>query len=221
MVFACRGRRVLAIIQMLTAIEMLLMPVWAGAAAVRTSDTRAEPPDGRSLARRLGRLPAPVVLAAAALLAMAAFEEGAAAAVLRSQAVALGWLVLLAGLAVLLDRVAGPRPAQILTALAGWALLAGIILAGPAADLADGSVQAGIVRLAVHANPLVVAERELGLDWLHMGLTYRLTPLGESYGYLVGAAAWWKTFLAHVFVGSGLLVFGSTGGRAKATVPQF
>jgi len=207
---------VLAVIQMLTAVEMLLLPVWAGAAVVRSSDARSQPLDGRSLARRLCRVPAPAVLAAAALLALAALDHGPVAGVLRSQVVALGFLVLLAGLAVLLDRAACPSRAQIITALAGWALLAAFILAGPAADRVGGDQQAGLVRLVVHANPLVVAERELDLDWLHMALTYRLTPLGESYGYLVGDLAWWKTFLAHVFVGSAFLVFGSTGGRAKA-----
>jgi hypothetical protein len=72
-----------------------------------------------------------------------------------------------------------------------------------------------LVRGAVHANPLVVAERTLGLDWLHQGLTYRLTPLGESFGYLLGDVAWWKTALGHVFVGSGLLAFGAGGSPGR------
>jgi hypothetical protein len=126
---------------------------------------------------------------------------------------ALGFLVFLAGVAGVTDRAAGPRAAQVTTTLIGWLILAGIILVGPAVELAQGPAQGPLVRLAVNANPLVVAERGLGLDWLHQGLTYRLTPLGESYGYLLGDVAWWKTALGHFFVGSGLLVFGATGWR--------
>jgi hypothetical protein len=148
-----------------------------------------------------------VVVLAAALLP----EGPVVAEALQSQVVAVGFLVLLAGIAVAADRAAGPRAAQMIAALAGWLLLAGVILAGPLADLLQGSAQAALLRLAAHANPLVVAERELGLDWLHQDITYRLTPLGESFGYLLGDLAWWKTALAHLFVGSGLLVFGATG----------
>jgi hypothetical protein len=52
-----------------------------------------------------------------------------------------------------------------------------------------------------------VAEQELGLEWLRQDLTYRISPFGESYSYLVTGVAWYKTLLVHVFVGSGLLVF--------------
>ena len=70
-------------------------------------------------------------------------------------------------------------------------------------------------------NPLVVAEYELGLDWLHAAMTYRLSPLGDSYSYLLRDAAWWKTMLAHLFVGSGLLVFSFDRRRAKKAPGEF
>jgi len=74
-------------------------------------------------------------------------------------------------------------------------------------ELVDAPVKEPLVRTLVYANPLIVAEHELGLQWLHQSLTYQLTPIGESYAYLFGALAWWKTFLAHLFIGSGLFVF--------------
>jgi hypothetical protein len=166
-----------------------------------------------SLVSRLAWAMAAVVVAAAASLALAAAGGGGAGGVLEVQAVAAGFVILLAGTAAVLARAAGPLAAQMLTTMLGWLLLAGIILAAPLVELTHGPLQAEIVRVVAHANPLLVAERELGLDWLHQGLTYRLTPLGESYGYLLGDLAWWKTALAHLFVGSGLLVFGATGRR--------
>ncbi len=195
-------------IAMLLALEILLLPVWAGLVMARPQ---------ASLVRRLAILAAGVLAATLVLLGLAAVaeEEGTVGAVLRAEAVALGFAVLLAGLAVMLGRIVGPRATQVLTALLGWLLVAGIILAGPAADLTGGAVQETIVRAAVHANPLVVAEREVGLDWLHGSLTYRLTPLGDSYSYLLRDMAWWKTMLAHLFVGSGLVVF-SLGRRHRA-----
>ncbi|MBM4020447.1 MAG: hypothetical protein FJ288_19370, partial [Planctomycetes bacterium] len=231
-------------LQFLVALEMLLLPAWAGAmlagraachpfaplriraATARERRRRAACattllPHGRGsdpklIPAGLARAAAGVAVAAVALLAMAAFAEGPAlAAAAAAQAVALAFLVLLAGIAVAAGRAAGPRAAQVLTALLGWLILAGIILAGPAADLLEGPAKDALVRFAVHANPLVAAERELGLDWLHQDLTYRWTPLGESYGYLLGGVAWWKTALAHLFVGSGLAVFGAAGGRRR------
>ena len=201
------------LIAMLVALEMLLLPAWAGAIAVR-------PP--ASLAVRLARAPAAVVVAAAVLLGLAlAAGGGAVGGVLRAQAVAVGFLLLLVGAAVALERLAGPRAAQMLTTLLGWLLLAAVILAGPAVELAEGPAREVVARAAVHANPLVVAEYELGpqgqVDWLHQSLTYRLTPLGESYAYLLGTPAWWKTMLAHLFVGSALVVFSiRRGGAAGA-----
>jgi hypothetical protein len=130
--------------------------------------------------------------------------------------VALGFLVLLAGLAAILRRALGPVAAQALAALAGWLIVGGMILAGPVAELLHGPAQETLVRAAVHASPLVVAERELGLDWLHQEMTYRLTPLGESFSLFVRDAAWWKTFLGHAFVGSGLLVFSLRRGARSA-----
>ena len=149
------------------------------------------------------------------MLAGAAGMDGLAGAVLRAHAAVLGFAVLLAGLAAMLGRIAGPRTTQVLVAFLGWTLVAGIILAGPAMDLSKGDLQETVVRLTVHANPLVVAESEMGLDWLHAGLTYRLSPLADSYSYLLRDVAWWKTMLAHLFVGSGLLVF-SLGRRASS-----
>jgi hypothetical protein len=144
-------------------------------------------------------------------------EEPMVGPALESQVAALGFLALLAGVAGVTDRRLGPRAAQVATALIGWLILAGIVLVGPLADLMQGPAQSAIVRFAAHANPLVVAERGLGLDWLHQSLTYRLTPLGESYAYLLGDLAWWKTALGHFFVGSGLIVFGATGLRRRQT----
>ena len=93
-----------------------------------------------------------------------------------------------------------------------------MILTGPAMDLSRGGLQETVVRLTVHANPLVVAESQMGLDWLHAGLTYRLSPLGDSYSYLLRDVAWSKTMLAHLFVGSGLVVFSL--GRRRSFSPR-
>ena len=219
----------LSAVGLLVALEMLLLPVWAGVMCVRRAAAEPAPEDrgeqpgiprrsrgGFDAAGRLGR--AAVAVAAVAMVVLAASlppEGPAVAEALQSQVVAMGFLVLLAGIAVAADRAAGPRAAQMITALAGWLLLAGVILVGPLADLLQGPAQAALLRLAAHVNPLVVAERELGLDWLHQDITYRLTPLGESFGYLLGDLAWWKTALAHLFVGSGLLVFGAAGLRRR------
>ena len=191
----------LPLIRMVVAIEMMALPVWAGAVLARP---------GAGLGWRLARLPAAVVLLAGALLVMAALVDGSSAVgVLRTQAVALGFLVFLAGLGVLVERVAGPRAAQWIVALAGWIVVGSVVWAGPMLALLEGPVQATAAQVAVHANPLVVAEQELGLVWLRQDLTYRISPFGESYSYLVPGVAWWKTLLVHVFVGSGLLVFSS------------
>ena len=190
----------LPLIRMVVAIEMMALPVWAGAVLAR--------PGAGPGAPGLARLPAAVVLLAGALLVMAALVDGAAAVgVLRTQAVALGFLVFLAGLGVLVERVAGPRAAQWIVALAGWIVVGSVVWAGPMLALLEGPAQATAAQVAVHANPLVVAEQELGLVWLRQDLTYRISPFGESYTYLVPGVAWWKTLLVHVFVGSGLLVF--------------
>jgi len=203
---------VLGLVRFLVALEMLLLPAWAGAMCVRPAALESEIPNLKSAGSRLRRASWAVVLAALVTVILAALAEPPmVAAALESQATALGFLVLLAGIAAVIDRAAGLRAGQMATTLIGWLVLAGIILVGPLAELVQGPVQGVLVRVAVHANPLVVAERTLGLDWLHQGLTYRLTPLGESFGYLLGDVAWWKTALAHLFVGSGLLVFGATG----------
>jgi len=205
---------VVGLIRCLVALEMLLLPAWAGAMCVRLAPLESGISNLRSSGSRLWRASWAVLVAAGATAVLAALaEEPMVAPALESQAVAMAFLVLLAGVAAVIDRAAGPRVAQMTTALVGWLVLAGILLVGPAAELVQGPAPGALVRLAVHANPLVVAERSLGLDWLHQGLTYRLTPLGESFGYLLGDVAWWKTALAHVFVGSGLLVFGATGWR--------
>jgi len=185
--------------QLVLAVEILLLPLWVGAVCVR-------PPAG--LARRLVLAPAPVVPAAAAMIVLAVVDgEVAGPAVLRTQTVAVGFALLLGGLAALLDRLAGPRAGQFLTAVLGWGLVAGAILAGPLVGMLAEPLKTALVRAAVHGNPLVVAEEDLDLAWLRQGLTYRWTGLGESYRYLFGHPAWWKTFLAHTFVGSGLAVF--------------
>ena len=205
----------LSAVRLLVALEMLLLPAWAGVMCVRRAAMESRGLGLRSAAGCLGRAAVAVAAVAMVVLAAALFPQGPAVAeALQSQVVAMGFLVLLAGIAVAADRAAGPRAAQMITALAGWLLLAGVILAGPLADLLQGPAQAALLRLAAHANPLVVAERELGLDWLHQDITYRLTPLGESFGYLLGDLAWWKTALGHVFVGSGLLAFGAKGSCA-------
>jgi len=203
---------VIPLIQMIVAMEMLLLPAWVGATFVR-------PPD--SLARRLAQAPAAVVLVAAVLLVLAAIAGGGTVAgVVRSQAVAVGFMVLLAGLAALLERVAGARAAQVLTALLGWAILGAVILAGPVVEMLDAPAKAAVVRAVVHANPLMVAEQELDLKWLHQSLSYRLTAIGESYSYLYGAPAWWKTLLGHLFVGSGLLAFSGRRRTGADAVPS-
>jgi len=185
--------------QLVLAVEILLLPLWVGAVGVR-------PPAG--LGRRLVLAPAPVVPTAAVLAILALLgDDVAGPAVLRTQAVAVGFALLLGGLAAFLDRLAGPRAGQFLTAVLGWGLVAGVLLAGPLVGMLADPLQTALVRAAVHGNPLVVAEEALGLAWLRQGLTYRWTGLGESYRYLFGHPAWWKTFLAHVFVGSGLAVF--------------
>ena len=195
----------LPLIRMVVAIEMMALPVWAGAVLARP---------GAGLGLRLARLPAAVVLLAGALLVMAALARGSAAvSVLRTQAVALGFLMFLAGVGILVERAAGtfgvvgPRAVQVLVALAGWLVVGSVVWGGPMLALLEGPAQATAAQAAVHANPLVVAEQELGLEWLRQDLTYRISPFGESYSYLVPGVAWWKTLLVHVFVGSGLLVF--------------
>ena len=206
----------LALVRFLVALEMLLLPLWVGAICTRPAPLEAGISNLRSAVLRLGRASWAVWLVAAVTVALAALagEPGIGPA-LESQGVALGFLVLLAGVAGATDRAANPRAAQVATALFGWLILAGVVLVGPLVELLQGPVQAAVVRFAAHANPLVVAERGLGLDWLHQGLTYRLTPLGESYGYLMGDLAWWRTALGHVFVGSGLLVFGAGGSPGR------
>jgi hypothetical protein len=151
-------------------------------------------------------LVAAVLLAGLGLVAGGPMAAGTAAA----QAVVLGFAFLLAGLAASLERWAGPRAVQGMTALAGWFLVATIFLVAPLAQLAEE--KAKIVQAAVYSNPLVVAEHALGFDWLHRTLTYQLTPLGESYAiYFASGIAWWKTSLGYLFVGSALLVFGTVG----------
>lgn len=181
------------------AMEVMLLPIWMGAVVVRPA---------RSAGRRAAVAMGPVALVGVALAVLAAVGGGPGpGAVLRSQAVVLAFAVLLVGTALLLDRLAGSRAAQFLTAVLGWGLVAAAILAGPLAEVLHGPIQTAVVRAVAHTNPLLVAEAELGLRWLHQGLTYRWTPLGESYSYLFGDLAWWKTVLAHLFVGSGLAAF--------------
>ena len=198
---------VVSLIRMLVALEIFLLPIWVGTVGVR-------PPP--SAGRRLARVPAAVVPAAAVLLVLGAMAGGEwFGAVLKSQAVAIGFVIFLAGLATVLDRAAGPRAAQVLTIGLGAGLVGAMLWAGPMAEILEGPIRAAVVRIVVHANPLVVAEHELGLEWMHQGLTYRLTPIGESYSYLLGDVAWWKTLLAHGFIGSGLLVFGMRGANVE------
>jgi len=185
------------------AMEVMLLPVWIGAVAVRPM---------RSLGRRGALAMGPIAGLGVALAGLASGGGGpTAAAVIRSQAVVLAFAVLLGGMALLVDRLAGPRTAQFLTAVLGWILVAAIILAGPFVGMLHGPVQAVLVRAIAHTNPLLVGEAELGVGWLHQALTYRWTPLGESYNYLFGDLAWWKTVLAYLFVGSGLAVFSQRG----------
>ncbi len=184
----------------IVAVEMLVIPAWAAAAAVG--------PPAR-LVGRLLKVPGPVVLVGGALVVLTAVGAPAGVVgVLWSQGVALAFALLVAGLAVLGQRLLGERAGQALAALAGWMLIGSAFLAGAAAGLLEGAALEQLVRWAVHANPLVVAEAELGLAWLQQGLTYRHSPLGETYGYLVGDLAAWKTCLGYAFVGSGALVFG-------------
>ncbi len=231
------------LIQVLVALEMLLLPAWVAAVAVG--------PD--RLGRRLLKSPAAVVLLTGVLLVLAllaarepaggpvdvtAPPERTASApaegpdeagppaekgpgrterlvvgVLEAQLVAFGFVVLLAGCAVAGQRLAGPRFGQVAAALVGYLVLGGIFLAGPAVELLEGRAEETFVRAAVHANPLVVAERALGFDWLHADLTYRHSPLGESRP--VRWPAPWTTCLLHVFLGSALVVFSiPTGAKA-------
>ena len=193
--------------QLVVAVEILLLPVWVGAVCIR-------PPVG--LARRLVLAPIPVVPAAAVMIVLAAVGgDVAGPGILHAQTVVVGYALLLGGLAAFLDRLAGPRAAQFLTAVLGWGLLAGIILVGPLVGMLQEPLKTALVRAAVHGNPLVVAQESLGLGWLRQSLTYRWTGVGESYQYLFGHLAWWKTFLAHVFVGSGLAVFSIRRGASQ------
>jgi hypothetical protein len=203
---------VLVLVQMLVALEMLLLPPCVAAVVVGRP---ARP--GRRLARG-----AAAALLVTTILVVLAFLVGAgtALAVLKAQAVAVAFVAAVGGAAMVGRRVRGPRFGQMLATLVGWALVGSVLWAGPAADLLDGPAVEALVRAAAHANPLLVAERELGLDWLHQGLTYRLSPLGESYAFYVRGLAWWKTALAHVFVGSGLAVFGLPGRNRQAQGPQ-
>jgi len=203
---------VLALIQMITAAEILLAPLWVGVMSVRPASSRA---------LRWARLPAPMIFVAVILVGLGAMAEPSVVGeVLASQAVAVGFLILLAGMAAVAERAAGPRAAQGFTAVLGGLVLGSMILAGPAAELLSEPVRSMVVRAAMHVNPLVVAERTLGLDWMHQGLTYRLTPLGESFSYLFRDLAWWKTLLGHVFIGSGLLVFSLPRPQKDAAVPE-
>jgi hypothetical protein len=200
---------VLDLVRMLVALEMLLLPPWAGAVVARPR------PDLRS---RLVRPSIAVVAAGAAMLVLSAFAgAGVVVGVLRSQAVALGFVVLLAGVGVLAGRWVGPRAVQMVVTLSGWFLLASVILLGPVVGLLDEPFRTAVARFAIHANPLVAAEFSLDLVWFRQNLTYRLSPFGESYAYLVPDPAWYKTLLGHVFAGSGLLVFGMK--RPKAAAP--
>jgi len=223
------------VVEAAVALEILLLPVWAGAVCARPWPEDGGPrpsgegasagagrrlgagTDAGAVAARLVWTVGPVALAAPALAVLGAAGGGpSAAAVLRSQAVAGGFAVLVGGLALLVQRLAGPRAAQCLAAVGGWTVLAAVVLAGPVVavvlagpvvPLVAGPMKTALVRGVVAANPLVAAEGELGLAWLRADLTYRLTPLGESYGYALAGLAWWKTLLAHLFVGSGLAVF--------------
>ena len=196
-----------SLLETLLAIEVVLAPVWVGAVIVR--------PPAR-LGIRLARTLVGVALVGAAMLVLALVVGGeTAAGMLRAQAVVLGFAILLAGWAACLERVLGPRAVQMATVLAGWLLVGTIFLAGPLVQLTGE--KAALARAAVYANPLVVAEHAVGLDWLHRGLTYRWSPLAESYAiYYAAGLAWWKTMLGYLFVGSGLLVFGRAGlGRRR------
>jgi hypothetical protein len=200
-----------SLVEMLVALEMMVLPAWVGAAM-------APPP--RRLGRRFVRAAAAVVAVTVVLLALAAMVSAQlAVAALRAQAVAAGFLILLVGLAAAMNRLAGPRATQMLTALLGWLLLGAVVLAGPLVELVGAGAKESLVRAVVYANPLVVAEHELGLKWLHQSLTYRLTPVGESYAYLFIGLAWWKTLLGHAFVGSGLFVFSLRHGEARQDEP--
>jgi hypothetical protein len=204
-----------ALIDMLVAVEVILAPAWVAAVAVRPPwSSRVRGPDG--MAARLARTAALFVAAGAALVVLGLVAgDGMAARVLAAHAVVLGFAILLAGLAVSLERLAGPRAVQALTALAGWLIVASIFLVAPVIQMAEE--KAAIAQAAVAANPLAVAEHALGLDWMHRQMTYVLTPLGESYAiYYASGIAWWKTALGYLFVGSGLVVFGISGvGRRR------
>ena len=196
-----------ALVDMLLAAEVVLAPVWVGAAIVR--------PPAR-LGIRLARTLVGPALAGAALLVLALVVGGeTAVGMLRAQGVLLGFAIVLAGWAACLERIAGPRATQMATVLAGWLLVGTIFLAGPLVQLVGE--KAALARAAVYVNPLVVAEHAVGIDWLHRGLTYRWSPLAESYAiYYASGLAWWKTCLGYLFVGSALLVFGRAGlGRRR------
>jgi hypothetical protein len=187
------------LVQLVVAVEMLLVPAWAAAAGV-------SPP--ASMARRLGRVLAPVVVVGVAVVVLGAIGgEGLAWGAVEAQAVAIAFAVLVAGLAQAAERLAGPRAAQGLAAVAGWLILGGVVLGGPAAKLADEPMRTAVVQLLAGGNPLIMAERQLGADWLHANLMYVLTPVGEDYSYLLRELAWWKTAMWYLFIGSGLLVF--------------
>ena len=204
------GGELVRLIRMLVALQMLLLPAYVAAVSVGGA--------GR-LGRRILAAPAPVVLLGGAMLVLAALVGGGIAlAVLKAQALALGLVVLVAGLAAAGRRLGGERFGQVLAAAIGWLLVGSFLAAGPVVELLQGPAAAWLVGAAAHASPLLVAERELGLDWLHAGLTYRLSPFGESYDlYIYGLAAW-KTTLVHLFIGSGLLVFAGPG-RRRAEAP--
>jgi hypothetical protein len=194
-----------SLVQLVVALEILLIPAWVAAVGV-------SPPG--SMRRRLVRGLVPVAAIGVAVVVLGAIGgEGLAWGAVKSQAVAVGFAVLVAGLAQAGERVLGARAGQATAAIVGWLIVGGVILAGPVAELTEGPVRATAAQVAVGASPLVMAEQELGGSWLHANLTYVLTPIGESYSYLLADLAWWKTALWHVFIGSGLLVFSLRRGR--------
>ena len=195
---------------MAAAVEMLLLPAWAAAAAV----------GGGRPGRLLLGAPGPVVLLTGLLFVLAALVGGETVlAVLEVQALGLGFVVLVAGVAVAGQRAGGERFGQFAAAALGWLVVGGFLAAGPVAELLGGPVAEWVVGASAHASPLVAAEHRLGFDWLHAGLTYRLSPLGESYALYVRGLAAWKTALGHAFVGSALLVFAAPRGRGRGAPP--
>jgi hypothetical protein len=144
----------------------------------------------------------------------------ASAAVFRIQALAAAFSLAVAGLSAFTGRrfpLGGPLAV---------ALLAGLILASPLWGnvllcLSNQVVRDQSLRCLVAANPLFTVSQELGYDWIHADVLYRLAPrIGEDLPF--DAASWLPLTIS--YGGLGLLSLLSSilvrqHGRPSAFLP--